>query len=205
MSFEDHLDRWQALHGGTDPRTTPLVRPWLRVVHVVAAPLARTGVHPDVLTVLSVLVAALALPVPRLAGALLVVLSAGADGLDGAVALLQDRVTRVGAVLDAVADRACDLLFVAAVVLAGAPVWLGVACGLGVLALEGVRLVSRRVVAITVAERPTRVIACAAGLVSIPAVGLAVLALALLVALLQLARARSPQQLPTCAPFVPSP
>jgi phosphatidylglycerophosphate synthase len=209
VTFEDDVDRWQSLHGGTDPRSTPLVRRWLRAVHALARPLARTGVHPDVLTLLSVVVAVLVLPAPPVAGALLVVLSAGLDGLDGAVALLQDRVTRVGAVLDAVADRVCDLLFVAALVLAGGPWWLGAACGAGLLALEGLRLAARRVLTITVAERPTRVVACAAGLVSLPTVGLGVLGLALLVGLVPLARAWRKQwrtqQLPTRVPFVPSP
>lgn len=186
MTFEDHLDRWQGLHGGTDPRTTPLVRRWLRLVHAVGAPVARTGVHPDVLTVLSVGAAAAVLAVPPAVGALLVVVSAVLDALDGCVALLQDRVTRVGAVLDGVADRACDLLFVTALVLAGAPLWLGIACGAGLVLLEGTRLVAGRVLALTVAERPTRVIACALGLVAVPTAGLAVLGLALVAGLLQL-------------------
>lgn len=186
MSFEEHLDRWQALHGGTDPRRAPLVRRWLRVVHAVGRPVARTGVHPDVLTVLSVVAAVGVLAVPAPVGALLVVGSALLDALDGAVALLQDRVTRVGAVLDGVADRVCDLLFVTALVLAGAPIWLGIACSAGILLLEGTRLVTGRVLTLTVAERPTRVLACALGLVSVPTAGLAVLGAALLVGLVQL-------------------
>jgi phosphatidylglycerophosphate synthase len=191
VTFEEHLERWQALHGGVDPRATSLVVLWLRLVHLVARPLARVGAPPDALTLAAVLAAAAALVVPVWPAALLVVLSAFLDGLDGGVALLRDRVTARGALLDTLGDRASDLLFLAALVLAGAPWWLGIACGVGILLLEGLRDRANRVVTITVAERPTRVIATALGLVSIPTVGLAVLAAATAVGLLQLQRARS--------------
>jgi phosphatidylglycerophosphate synthase len=183
VTFGDHLDRWQALHGGHDPRSTPLLIPWLRVVHLLAA---RLPVSPDLLTALAVVVAAAVLVVPAWAGALLVLLSALLDGLDGAVAIVRDRVTRHGAVLDAVGDRICDVLFVTALVLAGAPPWLGMACAAGILLLEGTRLVTRRIGVITVAERPTRVLATALGLVSVPTVGLVVLTGATALGLLQL-------------------
>ena len=143
------------------------------------------------LTVLAVVTAVSVLAVPSWAGALLVLLSALLDGLDGSVAVLRDRVTRHGAVLDGVGDRLCDLLFVLALVLAGAPWWLGIACGTGVLVLEGVRLLTGRVGTITVAERPTRVFATAFGLVSVPLVGLVILAAATTVGLVQLAVALS--------------
>lgn len=186
MTFEEHLARWQDLHGGTDPRGTPMVVGWLRLVHVLGS---RLPVPPDLLTVLAVVAAAWALVVPAWVAALLVLASALLDGLDGSVAVLRDRVTRHGAVLDAVGDRVCDLLFVLALALAGAPWELAIACGAGILLLEGVRLVARRPIVLTVAERPTRVLATAVGLVSVPTVGLALLATATAVGLLQLSLA----------------
>jgi archaetidylinositol phosphate synthase len=191
VTFEEHLERWQALHDGVDPRRTPLVVPWLRLVHAVAVPLARLRTPPDPLTVGAARAPAAALLVPVWPAALLVLLSALFDGLDGGVALLRDRVTARGALLDTVGDRVSDLLFVAALVHAGAPGWLGIASGAGVLLLEDIRVRSGEVLALTVAERPTRVIATALGLVSVPTVGLAVLAVALVVGLVQLQRARS--------------
>ena len=184
MTFEEHLARWQHLHGGLDPRATPLLVPWLRLVHQLAR---RLPVPPDLVTAATVPVAAAALFVGPWPAALLVLGSALLDGLDGAVAVLRDRVTARGALLDAVADRVCDLLFLAALVVAGAPWWLAIACGAGVLVLEGVRVALRRPVVVTVAERPTRVLATALGLVSVPGVGLAVLTAATAVGLLQLA------------------
>lgn len=186
MTFEEHLERWSALHGGTDPRGTPFVLGWLRLVHVLGA---RLRVNPNLITALSVVAAALVLTVPPWAGALLVVLSSVCDGLDGAVAVLQDRVTRLGARLDAIADRLCDLLFVLALVVAGAPWWLGAAVAVAILVLEGSRIVVGRPLAITVAERPTRVIATAVGLVSVPTIALVVLLLATAVGVAQLAAA----------------
>jgi phosphatidylglycerophosphate synthase len=190
VTFQEHLARWQALHGGVDPRGTPLVVPWLRFVHAVAGPLARLRTPPDALTVAAVAAAGGSLLVPVWPAALLVLLSALLDGLDGGVALLRDRVTAHGAVLDTVGDRISDLFFVAALVVAGAPLWLGIACAASVLLLEGIRVRVGQVLVLTVAERPTRVIATALGLVSVPTVGLAVLAVALAVGLVQLQRAR---------------
>lgn len=184
MRFEDHLDRWQDLHQGIDPRRSALLRAWLRLVHMVGL---RLRVPPNVVSVLAVVAAVCVLLVGPWLGAGLVLLSALLDGLDGSVAVLQNRVTRLGAVLDGVGDRVCDLLFVLALVVSGAPWWLGIACGAGLLLLEGSRLGAGRVGTLTVAERPTRVLATAFGLVSVPSVGLMVLAAATAVALGQLA------------------
>ncbi len=50
------------------------------------------------------------------------------DSLDGAVAVLTDRATRWGAVLDSVVDRVSDALYLVALWLVGAPAW---ACVVG--------------------------------------------------------------------------
>ena len=96
MTLEQYLDRWQSVHGGHDPRANPMVRHWLSLVLRLARPVARTGVHPDVVTLASLLVAAVVLAVPPSAGALLVLASGLLDGVDGCVAALQDRVTQLG-------------------------------------------------------------------------------------------------------------
>ena len=100
--------------------------------------------------------------------AVLMIVGAGLlDSLDGAVAVLTDRVTRWGAVMDAVCDRIADLCFVAALALAGAdPGWC-VAGGALALLHEQLRASARavgmsEVGVVTVSERPTRVIVTAA-------------------------------------------
>jgi phosphatidylglycerophosphate synthase len=93
----------------------------------------------------------------------LILASALCDGLDGAVAVVSGRATRVGAVADRIADRIADCAFALAIWRCGAPLWLAAAAG----ALSLVHELSRTVLggrlrtAITVAERPTRVV-CAA-------------------------------------------
>lgn len=171
-SLDGYLDGWQRLHGGYDPRGNALVRGWLTGSYAVARPFAAARVPPDLVTLLGLAVSALALwPASAggwwlLAAAVVVVLSGLLDNVDGAVAVLTDRATAWGAVLDAVADRLGDLVFVGALLAAGAP-WP--ACALGaVLMLLHEYLRARAVGAgmtevgvITVWERPTRVIVTA--------------------------------------------
>ncbi|GAB7067130.1 CDP-alcohol phosphatidyltransferase family protein [Mycolicibacterium hodleri] len=160
------------MHGGVQP--SPVVRGWLRVIRVLASgPIIR--VPPDALSAAGVLVLAgawaavvgpgwPALVVP------LVVLAGVLDGLDGAVALRTGRARPMGAVVDSVADRVGDLVLGGILVAIGAPpAWVLAAVAL-VFLLEYVRARAQAVGmpgvgAVTVAERPTRliVVAMAAG------------------------------------------
>jgi phosphatidylglycerophosphate synthase len=179
---DTYLSRWAALHGGRDPLSAGrLERGWLRLMYLLARPLAGLGVLPSAVTCGSVVLAAAAAGVAALGGrwallaALLVVLSALVDGVDGAVAVLTDRATRWGYVLDSLADRVSEALYVLALWRLGVPGWLCVAAGgLGWLH-EYVR--ARAAAAgmsgigvVTVAERPTRVVFAAASLVAAGAV-----------------------------------
>ena len=47
---DGYLDGWQRLHGGYDPRGNALVRGWLSGAYVVARPFAAAGVPPDAVT-----------------------------------------------------------------------------------------------------------------------------------------------------------
>ncbi|NMO90202.1 CDP-alcohol phosphatidyltransferase family protein [Actinomycetospora sp. TBRC 11914] len=181
MAPEDTGDTgWSALHGGIRP--SPLVRGWLRVVRALAAgPVAR--VPPDVLSAsgVVVLVGAGALAVvgpPWTVGtALLVVLAGVLDGLDGAVALRTGRARPLGAVVDAVCDRLGDLVLAGVLVVLGAPVGWAVATAALTFLHEYARARAQAVGmpgvgAVTVAERPTRLIVvalAAAGSAAFPA------------------------------------
>ena len=172
-----YFEQWAALHGGVDP-SSPLVRGWLALTYAVAAPVARRRVSPDALTLLGLVLALLVVPLawasgrwPLLAVAM-VVLSGLVDSLDGAVAVLTDRVTRWGAVLDSVTDRCSDIAYVVALLALGGfgdrglvIVAAGAAAGL-VLLQEYTRARATasgmsEVGIVTVAERPTRVIGAA--------------------------------------------
>lgn len=167
-----YLDRWQELHAGYDPRTSPLVHGWLTVVHAVAKPFARLGVPPDVVTLLGLVVSGVVVWLAALGGrwvllaAVVAGLSGLVDSLDGAVAVMTDRTTRFGAVLDSVVDRGSDVLYLLALWFVGAPTWACVLAGVLVMTQEYARARATAVGmddigVLTVGERPTRVIVVA--------------------------------------------
>jgi len=166
----EYFDRWQVLHGGYDPRTgSAWLRGWLTMVYALARPLARRGVQPDVVTVSSVWLAALVLVLSVIGGhwwiaaGWTMVASGLFDTLDGCVAVLEDRTTRWGYVLDSAVDRINDAVYLLAVVAVGCPPELAVALGFAFFFLEYLRARAGNaggdeVGRVTVAERPTRVI-----------------------------------------------
>jgi CDP-diacylglycerol--glycerol-3-phosphate 3-phosphatidyltransferase len=97
----------------------------------------------------------------------LIVVSGLLDNLDGAVAVLTDRVTAFGHVLDSTVDRICDGLYLVALWLVGAPGAVCVGAGAAMGLVEYVRARAgaagmSEVGVVTVFERPTRVIVTAA-------------------------------------------
>jgi phosphatidylglycerophosphate synthase len=177
VTFEEYAAAWSRLHGGFDPiAASPLVRGWVRLAYRGGSLLGRGRIGPTAVTAAG-LVLCLAVPFAALLGhgglllgGLLVLLASFADGLDGAVAVVTGRVSRIGYVYDSVADRLGELAWLAAFWVAGAPGWLVVAAG-GVSWLhEYVRARAtaggmRDIGAVTVGERPTRVSAAIVGLV----------------------------------------
>jgi CDP-diacylglycerol--glycerol-3-phosphate 3-phosphatidyltransferase len=183
LERDAYFDAWSALHGGYDPRGNTLVRWWLSMSHSLARPLAARSVPPDLVTALGVVATGGAVAAAAagagwwLALSALVVVGSGlVDNLDGAVALLTSRTTRWGHVLDSVADRVSDVLYLVALWLAGAPLELCAAAAVVMFLLEYAR--ARAAVAgmtevgvVTVFERPTRVIVTAAFLVAAAVLG----------------------------------
>ncbi len=167
MDRATYLQQWSTLHGGARP--TGIVGGWLRIVHGVALPLARLRVPPDVVTILGLLIACSAPLLASLgrggalAAALVIALSGLVDSLDGAVAVMTGRVSRWGAVLDAVADRISDAAFVATLWVVGAPAPVCVAAVAVCWLQEYTRARAggagmSEVGVLTLNERPTRVI-----------------------------------------------
>jgi phosphatidylglycerophosphate synthase len=174
VGLHEWFGRWQVQHRAPDldPSTTTVLRLFLTLTYRLARPLARAGLSPTTVTFAGVWVAA---TVPVLAtwqpavAALVCIASSLLDGVDGAVAGLQDRATRFGFVLDSVADRVAEAAFFGALVAAGGHLGVAAAGWAGVILLEYVR--ARAGVAgldevgvITIAERPTRVLCVSFGL-----------------------------------------
>jgi len=141
-------------------------------VYSLARPLASARIAPDAVTGLGLVVAALVPAAARadgrwlFAAAVAVVLSGLVDSLDGAVAVLTGRSTAFGFVLDSVVDRCCDLLYLLALWLVGAPAGVVVGAGAVMMLLEYTRARAAaagmtEVGVVTVWERPTRVIVTA--------------------------------------------
>lgn len=99
-----------------------------KIMAPVGAALAETGISPNTITVLSLLVAivssyAYAIKI-LVGGVLLMVLSAALDMLDGAVARATGRMTRFGATLDHVLDRYAEFFIVFGMILGGYIGWI---------------------------------------------------------------------------------
>jgi phosphatidylglycerophosphate synthase len=173
----EYLRRWSALHDGIDPGTVAFVGGWLRLMYAAGRPLAAARVPPSALTLVGAICAWGAVPVVSLGSgwpllaAVLVVLSAFADGLDGAVAVLSERVSTGGAVLDTVSDRLSDAAYGVGLWVLGAPAWLatswvGLSFGLELIRWRARRGAPGRLDVVTVGERPTRIIVTALTLVA---------------------------------------
>jgi len=183
VSWDGYATAWAGLHGGLDPREArPSVRGWLRLGYLLAYAADRVRVKPGTVTALGLLAC---LAVPALArhgaagaacGALLVVFAAIADTVDGALAVLASRATRLGYVYDSVADRLAEACWLVALwLVGGSPAVAVTAGGLSYLHeyarsranAAGMTEIS----AVTLGERPTRVLLTVIGLVSAAAVG----------------------------------
>lgn len=173
-TFPEYLDDWSALHGGYLPQTSFWARSWLRLGYLLARPLAGR-VSPNTLTAAGALASAAAVAAAWAGGrwallaAALVLVTAGCDTVDGAVAVLGGRSSRLGPIWDSLADRWSEAAFAGSLV---------VVCAFGrgdvavlvfaVTALPGFLLEYARARAaatgsagigvVTVGERPTRVL-----------------------------------------------
>lgn len=175
--FASYCAAWADLHAGYDVEAgSPWVRRWLRLQYRLGRPLAAAGVSPSLLTAGTVVLAGGSVAAASAGGrwpllaAGLVVLSGIGDGLDGAVAVLSDRVTAWGYVLDSAVDRINEVLFLGALAAVGAAWPLVAVCAGLVFMLEYLRARAGNagvgeVAAITVGERPNRIVLCALGLV----------------------------------------
>ncbi|WP_432487450.1 CDP-alcohol phosphatidyltransferase family protein [Kineococcus sp. SYSU DK018] len=170
----EYLRRWSRLHGGA--AATGLVRAWLSGVHVLARPLALARVPPAAVTLAGTALAASAAWVALVAGpggapavavAVLVVAGGLLDNLDGAVAVLRERTSDRGALLDACCDRVGDAACALVLLGCGAPAWLAALAGGLAQLQEYLRaraqgLGARDVGVVSVAERPVRIAVAAA-------------------------------------------
>jgi phosphatidylglycerophosphate synthase len=178
VTWEEYCAAWARLHGGFDPgAASPLVRGWVRIAFRIGSWLGDRRVAPSAVTTAGLVLCWCVPPVVSLGragaalGAVLVLLAALADGLDGAVAVVSGRASRLGYVYDSVADRLGEVAWLLAFWLAGAPGWLVVTAGAVSSLQEYARARATaagmsEIGVVTVAERPTRVLIAVFGLLA---------------------------------------
>jgi archaetidylinositol phosphate synthase len=110
MSRLDFFARWSTLHLGAP--VTGIVKGWLSISYVIARALSALRITPNLLTLLGVLSAVAMLFYPYSSIALvLLILSLIFDGVDGSVAIISGKESKLGAALDSIADRITEVLW----------------------------------------------------------------------------------------------
>lgn len=167
---DQYLNAWQSMHSGVDPRANYWVRGYLRVMFALSRALNRLKVSPNTFTLTSggvILSGSLYYLSEQsiLAIALIAFLGLLLDGIDGSLAILQNRASSFGAVLDSVNDRIQECLLYIAIswilFSTGYSLWIATALLLSLTAtllLEYARSRARVEVRVTIWERPTRVL-----------------------------------------------
>jgi len=123
MNKADFFAKWSALHGNAEIKG--IVKAWLNISYSSARFMSALRITPNLLTLLGI-VFALAMAVNPLSlwTIPLLVLSLYADGIDGSVAIYQNRESQFGAILDSVADRISEALWFYVAYRIGAPAWI---------------------------------------------------------------------------------
>lgn len=123
MNKADFLARWSALHGNAEVKG--IVKAWLGISYGSARFMSALRITPNLLTLFGVIFAiAMAVNPLSLWTIPLLVLSLYSDGIDGSVAIYQNRESQFGAILDSVADRISEALWFYVAYRIGAPAWL---------------------------------------------------------------------------------
>ena len=123
LSQKEFTERWSELHGGADVEGT--VGRWLGISYQSARVCTALRISPNVLTFLG-LGAAIAMGLSTYAAIALLLLIASLffDGIDGSVAIFQGRDSKWGSLLDSIADRISEALWLYMGWRLGIPAWI---------------------------------------------------------------------------------
>lgn len=160
MKKTEFLSTWSELHGNA--KISGVVKAWLSVSYLICTGLKKIKVTPNFLTYFSLLLASGYLYLIETNWAILfLVLSLAADGLDGTLAIISNRVSKWGAALDAVVDRVVEAIWLFGLYQLGAPIELALLIWVAAFAQEYLRaraggLGVTQIGVVTVGERPVR-------------------------------------------------
>ena len=123
MKQSEFFAKWSTIHGSAEVKG--VVKVWLRISFGTAKFLSVIRITPNLLTLLGIVFAIAMAANPLSVWTIpLLVLSLYADGVDGSVAIYQNRANSFGAVLDSVADRISEAFWFYVAYRIGAPAWL---------------------------------------------------------------------------------
>ena len=160
MNQTDFFAKWSALHGNAEIKG--IVKAWLKISYGSAKFISALRITPNLLTLLGIVFAIAMAANPLAIWTIpLLVLSLYADGIDGSVAIFQNRASRFGSILDSVADRISEALWFYVAYRIGAPAWVVLATYVIASTQEYARarlggLGIKDVGVVTPAERPVR-------------------------------------------------
>ena len=160
MQREVFYSKWSALHCGAE--VSGIVRAWLSISFQCARFLSAIRISPNLLTLLGVISACLMTWRPlSLLTITLLVLSLAADGVDGSVAIYQNRESEWGSFLDSVADRVSEAIWLYVAFQVGVAAWVAISLWVIASTQEYARarlasLGQSEITLITPTERPVR-------------------------------------------------
>ncbi len=160
MKRDDYFARWSELHGGAN--ITGVVKGWLVISYAISRPLVRLRVSPNALSIIGVIAAVFTYTeAQRNYCIALLGISLLSDGIDGTVAILSNKASKRGAMVDALCDRIGETFWALAFYKLGAPAWLIATAWVLAFTQEYSRariagLGDYRIDVVTIAERPVR-------------------------------------------------
>jgi phosphatidylglycerophosphate synthase len=160
ITREQFNNQWSELHNSAP--TSGIVGRWLAISYRFGLLCTLLRITPNVLTALGLISAVgVALTSQSLWAIALIVISLFFDGIDGSVAIFQNRVSNWGALLDSVADRISEALWLYALYIIGVPAYLCIALWLVASVQEYMRarvssLGVKDLGLVTITERPVR-------------------------------------------------
>ena len=127
VNYSDFTLRWSELHGGA--KIQGAIAVWLRISYWIARGLSVFRLTPNSITFFGVVLSfLLLLPVvmrsdgiPLYQSIIILVCALICDGVDGSLAIYQNRVTRIGAIYDSIADRISEAFWLIFVAFIGVP------------------------------------------------------------------------------------
>jgi phosphatidylglycerophosphate synthase len=160
MNKDEFFSIWRRLHG--DANISGIVKGWLSISYVIVKPLSKARVTPNILTILGLFFGVLLYANAETFWApALLVLSLICDGIDGSLAIVTNKSTKWGAILDSTVDRLTEIFWVLALYKIGADLKLLIIVLLAASLQEYIRaraagLGVSEVGIVTFAERPVR-------------------------------------------------